>query len=188
MFGLFKRNKGRKSDFDSAHQGSDFPEDNTTKVDLSIRRRKYQTDELQVETCPECGAPLIINDVTIAVAVNNNGELEQFLTNVSGSSFCEKCPVVVFRNSYIKTGIQQILNEKEFQFKILGIVDFDAVPEENQKYEFGSDKNPIPLVKFLPDQKTNSQNKEKSIGRNDLCHCGSGKKYKKCCGNTVSKI
>ena len=24
--------------------------------------------------------------------------------------------------------------------------------------------------------------KEETIGRNDLCPCGSGKKYKKCCG------
>jgi uncharacterized protein YchJ len=23
---------------------------------------------------------------------------------------------------------------------------------------------------------------EPKIGRNELCHCGSGKKYKKCCG------
>jgi len=26
------------------------------------------------------------------------------------------------------------------------------------------------------------QRKEPKIGRNDLCVCGSGKKYKKCCG------
>ena len=26
----------------------------------------------------------------------------------------------------------------------------------------------------------------KKIGRNDLCPCGSGKKYKKCCGRGVS--
>ena len=25
-------------------------------------------------------------------------------------------------------------------------------------------------------------NKEKKVGRNDPCPCGSGKKYKKCCG------
>ncbi|MDH3771994.1 MAG: SEC-C metal-binding domain-containing protein, partial [Nitrospirota bacterium] len=24
---------------------------------------------------------------------------------------------------------------------------------------------------------------EPKVGRNDLCPCGSGKKYKKCCGN-----
>ncbi|MFH1457515.1 MAG: SEC-C metal-binding domain-containing protein, partial [Patescibacteria group bacterium] len=26
------------------------------------------------------------------------------------------------------------------------------------------------------------KNKEEKVGRNDLCPCGSGKKYKKCCG------
>ena len=33
------------------------------------------------------------------------------------------------------------------------------------------------------DQKNaNTVRKEKKIGRNDPCPCGSGKKYKKCCG------
>ncbi len=27
---------------------------------------------------------------------------------------------------------------------------------------------------------------EKKIGRNDPCPCGSGRKYKKCCGRTAS--
>ena len=31
-------------------------------------------------------------------------------------------------------------------------------------------------------KKTNTIVKGKKIGRNDLCPCGSGKKYKKCCG------
>jgi len=35
----------------------------------------------------------------------------------------------------------------------------------------GSEAKPKPVV-----------NKEKKVGRNDLCPCGSGKKYKKCCG------
>ncbi|MQK95709.1 SEC-C metal-binding domain-containing protein, partial [Escherichia coli] len=31
-----------------------------------------------------------------------------------------------------------------------------------------------------------SQNpKQKKIGRNDPCPCGSGKKYKKCCGRNI---
>ena len=29
---------------------------------------------------------------------------------------------------------------------------------------------------------TKTRRVEKKIGRNDPCHCGSGKKYKKCCG------
>lgn len=28
---------------------------------------------------------------------------------------------------------------------------------------------------------------EPKIGRNDPCPCGSGKKYKKCCGNVVTE-
>ncbi|MEG2814562.1 MAG: SEC-C metal-binding domain-containing protein, partial [Oscillospiraceae bacterium] len=33
------------------------------------------------------------------------------------------------------------------------------------------------------DKKDNSPTvKEHTVGRNDLCPCGSGKKYKKCCG------
>ena len=29
---------------------------------------------------------------------------------------------------------------------------------------------------------------ENKIGRNDACPCGSGKKYKKCCGNNTQRI
>jgi len=29
--------------------------------------------------------------------------------------------------------------------------------------------------------------KRKKIGRNDPCPCGSGKKYKKCCGSVVNR-
>jgi len=34
-------------------------------------------------------------------------------------------------------------------------------------------------VMVPPDQ--NPMHKEFNIGRNELCHCGSGKKYKNCC-------
>lgn len=47
-----------------------------------------------------------------------------------------------------------------------------------------------PYIKYsklaLEDKKSNTNNKpyirERKIGRNELCPCGSGKKYKKCCG------
>lgn len=39
------------------------------------------------------------------------------------------------------------------------------------------------LKKFYKEQKESGTiRKEKKIGRNDPCPCGSGKKYKKCCG------
>ncbi|BBF41354.1 protein export cytoplasm protein SecA ATPase RNA helicase [Lachnospiraceae bacterium KM106-2] len=35
---------------------------------------------------------------------------------------------------------------------------------------------------FLEQRKSHTVVKEKKVGRNDPCPCGSGKKYKKCCG------
>ena len=36
---------------------------------------------------------------------------------------------------------------------------------------------------FLEQRKSGTVVKDKKVGRNDPCPCGSGKKYKKCCGN-----
>jgi preprotein translocase subunit SecA len=46
-------------------------------------------------------------------------------------------------------------------------------PENDNLILSGSDKS-------LPRQPV--KRSQAKIGRNDLCHCGSGKKYKKCCG------
>ena len=35
---------------------------------------------------------------------------------------------------------------------------------------------------YKEQQESTTIRKEKKIGRNDPCPCGSGKKYKKCCG------
>jgi preprotein translocase subunit SecA len=36
----------------------------------------------------------------------------------------------------------------------------------------------------IPDAPVEQAHAEKPVGRNDPCPCGSGKKYKKCCGAT----
>ncbi|MCI6915723.1 MAG: SEC-C domain-containing protein [Lachnospiraceae bacterium] len=38
---------------------------------------------------------------------------------------------------------------------------------------------------YLTEKKSRTIKKEGKIGRNDPCPCGSGKKYKKCCGKTA---
>jgi len=37
-------------------------------------------------------------------------------------------------------------------------------------------------TKFLPELNTKTVIADKKLGRNEPCSCGSGKKYKKCCG------
>ena len=38
---------------------------------------------------------------------------------------------------------------------------------------------------YLKQKKSGTITREKKIGRNDPCPCGSGKKYKKCCGANI---
>ena len=40
----------------------------------------------------------------------------------------------------------------------------------------------IKVINDASTDKTETVVKEKTVGRNDACPCGSGKKYKKCCG------
>lgn len=41
---------------------------------------------------------------------------------------------------------------------------------------------------FTPLELRNTHTKTKKVGRNEPCPCGSGKKYKKCCGNHLSVV
>jgi len=80
----------------------------------------------------------------------------------------EKKPAIVrVQNEYRANEIASIFDQNGWQF-ILGI--------EPDKPEDISDLekllNPIKPVQSM------------KIGRNDPCPCGSGKKYKKCCGSS----
>ena len=55
----------------------------------------------------------------------------------------------------------------------------EAIQEEKEKLEYSY--NHTDLEVDHPHQR-----KDQKIGRNDPCHCGSGRKYKKCCMN-ISK-
>ncbi|HBE45645.1 MAG TPA: hypothetical protein DDW17_09465 [Deltaproteobacteria bacterium] len=43
-----------------------------------------------------------------------------------------------------------------------------------------------PVLIMNPGNEQPLQKHNKKIGRNDPCPCGSGKKYKKCCGKVVA--
>jgi preprotein translocase subunit SecA len=43
-------------------------------------------------------------------------------------------------------------------------------------------QTPVPQEMEMPAPKGTTVTSEFKVGRNDLCPCGSGKKYKKCCG------
>ena len=153
------------------------------KIDLSIRRRRYYSDEFETGICPECNSELIEEGCTIILAVKSDTDEGEFMTNITGSQFCPNCPVVVFDNEKVEQAASLgIKGDKNLKYLIAGIVDLNSIPKEKRHLEIGIDENPVPLVHFLPDLNTSTVKKEKEVGRNEPCPCGSGKKYKKCCG------
>ena len=153
------------------------------RFDLSIPRRKYHSADWGLTLCPECRKPLIGDNCSVVIVAKSDTDEGEFISNLTGSHFCESCPVVVFDSDRVEQAARLgIRGDKNLMYIIAGIVDFNAIPEENSHLELGIEGNPIPLVRFLPDLNKTTIVRDKKIGRNELCPCGSGKKYKKCCG------
>ena len=152
-------------------------------IDLSKPRRRYYSDECNLTICPECNSGLIEESCTILLCVKSDSDEGEFITNLSGSHFCNKCPVVVFNLEKVeqvaKFGIK---GERNLRYIIAGIIDLESIPDDKKHLAIGSDDNPVPLVEFLPDLNTKTIISDKKPGRNESCPCGSGEKYKKCCG------
>lgn len=151
-------------------------------IDLTIPRRRYYNDNYNLTTCPECGSDLKEEDCSILLYVKSDSDEGEFMTNLSGSHFCYKCPVVVFDTNKIKQAATfGIRSGKNLRYGVAGIINFASIPDDKKHLPIGSDKNPVPLVQFLPDLKDRKLTTRKP-GRNDSCLCGSGVKYKKCFG------
>jgi preprotein translocase subunit SecA len=88
----------------------------------------------------------------------------------------------LFAGTLVSQRSNQSFVKKKLRYLIGGIVDLNSIPKENRHLEMGIDEKPIPLVHFLPDLNTTTIVTDKKVGRKEPCPCGSGMKYKKCCG------
>jgi len=146
-------------------------------IDLSIPRRRYYSDDCNLTICPECGSDLIDENCTILLSVKSDSDKGEFMTSLSGSHFCNNCPVVVFDSDKVEqAAIIGIRGGKNLKYIIAGIINLDSIPDNKKHLEIGCDENPMPLVPFLPDINNQTIIADKKPGRNDPCVCGSGKK------------
>jgi preprotein translocase subunit SecA len=97
--------------------------------------------------------------------------------------YAQQHPLIVYKKEgfeMFNTMIQRVREETlSILFKIQiqqpgTFKEFNKHPEENLVFSGGNETQP---VKKKPIRRT-----EKKTGRNDPCPCGSGNKYKKCCG------
>ena len=93
--------------------------------------------------------------------------LEQLRQVIGLRSYGQRDPLVEYKKEAFDLFSNLLIKLKLDYIKIL--INLKVVDTSGEK-----NKN--------TDNKNNLQNIEKKIRRNDPCHCGSGKKYKKCCG------
>jgi len=175
----------------------------TKKIDVSIPRWMYWSDEVEsLHLCPKCKSPLINEHHTYLVAIKEKKEIESFMVGSTGGHFCPNCPIVVLDKAEFESLMAiTVRNYRSAQIAVMGLINLDAVPEDKKSVPLGRDDNPIPLVSFLNNEEDSESIEEKEhlnlpppkkeppkpvlvkkVGRNEPCPCGSGKKYKKCCG------
>ena len=75
----------------------------------------------------------------------------------------------------------------EFLFHV-EVKQHDDVRLEEKKRAYKEERRDVFASNSEEEKKRPVKRKAPKVGRNDLCPCGSGKKYKKCCGANISAI
>jgi len=94
--------------------------------------------------------------------------LEQLRQVIGLRSYGQRDPLVEYKKEAFHL-FENLLNKLKIDFVTI-LINLQIVQESTQE------KEPQKPTKFNP------KNTEKKISRNEPCPCGSGKKYKKCCG------
>ncbi|WP_422447595.1 preprotein translocase subunit SecA [Thermoanaerobacterium sp. DL9XJH110] len=106
--------------------------------------------------------------------------MDQLREGIGLRAYGQRDPLVEYKIEGYEMFQEMIKNIQEDTLRYLFRMQVKTAPQRQQKtynvtYSHGgSDEKPQPV------------RKEKKIGRNDPCPCGSGKKYKKCCGRFAS--
>lgn len=121
-----------------------------SKYDASVPRRRYWSTEIESShLCPECRSPLEQDYQTYLIFVKQGRKADPYLTADEGGWFCPNCPVVVLdHDEFVNTALIASGTKTE-EFAVVGVVNWEAIPEEKKHLPLGDDDNPIPLVEFL---------------------------------------
>ncbi|MCR1899412.1 preprotein translocase subunit SecA [Irregularibacter muris] len=104
-------------------------------------------------------------------------DMEQLKQGIGLRAYGQEDPVQAYQKEGFNMFEEMIHSIQEETIKYLFHVEVNKAPKPKQQVEMDN------LVTNKSDEGTSKPVvKEDKIGRNDPCPCGSGKKYKKCCG------
>jgi preprotein translocase subunit SecA len=108
-------------------------------------------------------------------------ELKEY---VGLNSYAQRDPVAIYRLESADMFDEMIEDIKDCTVrKVLSVVPRLSSTERTQTIKVARSNS----TNIAPTQKPAPVKAQKKVGRNDPCPCGSGKKYKKCCGANTSE-
>jgi preprotein translocase subunit SecA len=103
-------------------------------------------------------------------------ELDQLQKSVSLRGYAQKDPLIEYQKESYALYINMMTRIRDFFVDYIFRIKLPPKQRAPQKMQEGGAGNAQPTAVKQDNQQIHK------IGRNDLCPCGSGKKYKKCCG------
>lgn len=154
---------------------------NMTKQELkekliSIAKEKYEKKEQEVGELMRELERVVLLRVVDMHWMEHIDAVEQLREGISLRAIGQKDPIVEFRFEAFEMFDEMIKRIQEDTIKIILHANVENMPQRErvvkEMYENAPSDTPVrkPVVKT------------QKVGRNDPCPCGSGKKYKKCCG------
>ena len=143
---------------------------------ISIAKEKYLKKEQEVGELMRELERVVLLRVVDMHWMEHIDAVDQLREGISLRAIGQKDPIVEFRFEAFEMFDQMIKRIQEDTIKIILHANVENMPQRErvvkEMYENSPSDSPVrkPVVKT------------QKVGRNDPCPCGSGKKYKKCCG------
>ena len=156
--------------------------ENITKKDI-IEQLQERAAKIYAKREEDLGTELIreIERVVLLKVVDQKwmahiDDMEQLKRGIGLRSYGQKNPVVEYRMEGFEMFDAMVDSIREDTVRMLFTVQVNkqAAPKRENVFKAGSSNRGF-----------TARNRGKKIGPNDPCPCGSGKKYKKCCGASV---
>ncbi|MDI3481808.1 MAG: preprotein translocase subunit SecA [Tepidanaerobacteraceae bacterium] len=106
--------------------------------------------------------------------------MDQLREGIGLRAYGQRDPVIEYKIEGYEMFQEMIASIQEDTLRYLFRLQVKSAPQREQQRIYN-----VSYSHGGSDEKRQPIKKEKKIGRNDPCPCGSGKKYKKCCGRNV---
>ncbi len=137
------------------------------KFDASVPRKMFwSTDVGGTDFCPQCHGRLENESHSYLLLVREPGDFQPFIVGNNDGYFCACCPIVVLdHEAFAESALAGNPSSCSFEFTVPGIIDLDAIPEENANIPIGDEDNPVPLMRFTNYRDTESAKRKRVRGK-----------------------